>query len=284
MHLQKSGRSKPLVPQVKIEERANTMKLTKKIFVFAMVAMMIASLSLLAACGGGNSGGGTAEKTYKIATDTTFAPFEFTDKDGNFVGIDLELLDAIAKDQGFKYEINSVGFDAALQAVTSGQADAIIAGCSIRDDRKEVLDFSDPYFDSGVVMGIAADNTDIKGYEDLAGKKVAAKTGTEGLTFAESIKAEYGFEIVVFDDSAIMYADVLADNSQACFEDYPVVGYGISQGSGLKIVTEMEQGSSYGFGVKKGQNPELIEMFNAGLKNVKANGTYQAILDKYIEK
>jgi polar amino acid transport system substrate-binding protein len=261
------------------------MKKSRKFFAVALVVLMTASLSLLVACGGG-SGSGTADgsKVYKVATDTTFAPFEFTDKNGNFVGVDLELLDAIAKDQGFNYEINSVGFDAALQAVTSGQADAIIAGCSITDVRKQTFDFSDPYYDSGVVMGIDADNAEIKKYEDLNGKKVAAKTNTEGLTFAESIKDKYGFTITVFDDSAIMYADVTAGNSVACFEDYPVMGYGITQGNGLKMVTEMERGSSYGFAVKKGSNPELITMFNAGLKNIKANGTYQKIIDKYISE
>ena len=79
-----------------------------------------------------------------------------------------------------------------------------------------------------------------------------------------------------------MYEDVKSGNSVACFEDYPVLGYGVSQNNGLKIVTEMERGSSYGFAVLKGENPELIEMFNAGLKNLRDSGKYQEILDKYI--
>lgn len=253
--------------------------------------LLVASLAFLVACGGndetstsGDSGssGSSSSKKYTIATDTTFAPFEFTDASGKFVGIDMEILEAIAKDQGFEYTVNSVGFDAALQAVTSGQADGVIAGMSITDERKEVFDFSSPYFDSGVVMGVASTNNTIKSYDDLSGVKVAVKIGTEGEAFAMSIKDKYGFETVAFKESSMMYEDVVAGNSQACFEDYPVLGYAVSQNVGLKIVTEMERGSSYGFAVAKGENAELIEMFNAGLKNIKANGTYQDILDKYI--
>ena len=120
--------------------------------------------------------------------------------------------------------------------------------------------------------------------EDLAGKKVAVKIGTEGQTFAESIKDEYGFTTVVFDDSNSMYLDVKSGNSVACFEDYPVMGYAISQGSGLKMVTEKEQGSSYGFAVNKGENAELLEMFNAGLANLKESGKYDEILNTYIQE
>jgi len=80
-----------------------------------------------------------------------------------------------------------------------------------------------------------------------------------------------------------MYMDVTVGNSAACFEDYPVLGYGITQGIGLKMVTDKEQGSSYGFAVGKGINTELLEMFNTGLANLKENGKYQEILDTYIQ-
>jgi polar amino acid transport system substrate-binding protein len=81
-----------------------------------------------------------------------------------------------------------------------------------------------------------------------------------------------------------MYQDVIGGNSAACFEDYPVMGYGITQGVALKMVTDKEQGSSYGFAVGKGINTELLEMFDAGLANLKENGKYQEILDKYIQE
>lgn len=223
------------------------------------------------------------EKVYVVATDTTFAPFEFQ-RDGEFVGIDMELLAAIAEDQGFEYKLDILGFDAAVQALSVGQCDAVIAGMSITDERKLTFDFTEPYFDSGVVMAITANNEEIKSYEDLAGKTVAAKRGTEGYAFAKANKDKYGYELVVFDDSANMYEDVKIGNSVACFEDYPVVGYAISQNIGLKIVTEKEQGSSYGIAVKKGQNKGLLAMLNAGLANIKASGKYDEIINKYISE
>ena len=222
-------------------------------------------------------------KTFIIATDTTFAPFEFQNAQGHYVGIDIDLLAAIAKDQGFAYELQPLGFSAAVAALESGQADGVIAGMSITEARKEKYDFSAPYYDSGVVMAIRAGDDTIGGYEDLGGKRVAVKTGTEGATFAETVAGQYGFQLVYFDESPFMYEEVKAGNSAACFEDYPVMGYGISQGNGLRMVTEMERGSSYGFAVLKEKNRDLLEMFDRGLINIKADGTYRAILNKYIK-
>lgn len=274
----------------------------KKFKTLAAGALALAMVLSLAACGSTGSSSAAQstpasstaasstaasqgdKKTYIIATDTTFAPFEFEDESGNKVGIDMDLIKAIAADQGFEVEIQALGFNAALQALQSDQCDGVIAGMSITDARKETFDFSEPYFDSGVVMGIAASNDTVKSYDDLKGQTVAVKTGTEGADFAESIKDQYGFTLTYFDESANMYEDVKAGNSVACFEDYPVLGYGVTQNNGLKIVTEKEQGSSYGFAVNKGKNAELLAMFNKGLENLKANGKYQEILDTYIAK
>ncbi len=255
----------------------------KKAKVVSVLLLIVLALSLCACGSDGNSGGGDGKK-YLIATDTTFAPFEFEDAEGNFVGIDIELLAAIAEDQGFEYELNVLGFSASLNALEAKQADGMIAGMSINDERKEMFDFSDPYFDSGVAMAVKKGSTEINSYADLAGKKVAVKTGTEGSSFAESIKDEYDFELVYFEDSANMYLEVITGNSVALFEDYPVVGYAISQGQELELRSELERGSSYGFAVPKGENPELIEMFNTGLANLRASGKYQEILNKYIQE
>ncbi len=256
----------------------------KRILALAMAVLTAASM---AACGSNKtaqSGSAAATgKVYKIATDTTFAPFEFENDKGEMVGIDLDLLKAIAEDQGFQYDLVVAGFSAAMTGVEAGEYDAMIAGMSITDERKQKYDFSTPYFDSGVGMGVAADS-DIASYEDLRGKTVAAKIGTEGCSFAESIADQYGFTLNQFEDSSSMYQDVLAGNSVACFEDYPVLGYEITRGTALKMPLEMERGNSYGFAVLKGKNPELIEMFNAGLKNLKDSGKYDEILNTYISK
>lgn len=229
----------------------------------------------------GNTAFSASGKKYVIATDTVFAPFEFTDESGAFVGIDVDLLDAIAKDQGFEYELQSLGFDAALVAVQSGQADGVIAGMSITDERKETFDFSDAYYDADVTMAVAAGSS-IASYDDLNGKKVAVKTATNGSDYAKSIADQYGFDIVEFKDSPTMYQDVITGNTVACFEDYPVMAYNIKQGAGMEMPEgTTAAGSSYGFAVQKGQNAELLEMFNKGLADIKANGTYQEIVDKY---
>lgn len=245
----------------------------------------------LAGCGSSsssssNSGSSssTFSKTYTVATDTTFAPFEFTNDSNQFVGIDVDLLAAIASAEGFNYNLQSLGFDAAVAALESGQADAVIAGMSITDTRKQKYDFSDSYYDSYVCMAIKADG-DITGYDALSGKTVAAKTGTQGATCAESLKDKYGFSITYFDDSSLMYQDVLTGGSVACFEDYPVMAYGVSKGNGLKVVTEEKDNFStpYGFAVLKGQVPELLSAFNAGLASLRSSGKYDEIVNKYLQ-
>ncbi|WP_136605293.1 amino acid ABC transporter substrate-binding protein/permease [Paenibacillus dokdonensis] len=248
---------------------------------FIIMSLLLLSISGMPYLTASSAAEPASGKTYQIGTDVTFAPFEFQDANGNFVGIDMDLMEAIAKDQDFKFEIKPLGFNAAVQALESRQVDGVIAGMSITDERKQKFDFSEPYYKSGVVMAVREDQTKVKEYGDLKGKKVAVKTGTEGYTFAQSIASKYGFTIVPFDESVQMYDDVKTGNSIACFDDFPVLAYGVKQKNGLKIVTKMEEGGSYGFAVSKGQNKELLEKFNAGLANLHANGEYERITDKY---
>ena len=146
-----------------------------------------------------------SDKKWVIATDTVFKPFEYTDDDGNFVGIDVDVLDAIAKDQGFEYELKSLGWDASIAACQAGQADGMIAGASITDERKDSgWLFSDGYYNATQSMTVQKDS-DIKGFDDLKGKTIGVKTGTQGATYAESLKDEYGFNITYYEDSPTMY-------------------------------------------------------------------------------
>lgn len=254
------------------------MKKTKRILSLVMsLVLVIGCAALFAGCGDKTEGG----KKYIIATDTVFAPFEFNEG-GKKVGIDIDILAAIAEDQGFEYELQSLGFDAAVTAIETNQADAVIAGMSITPERELKYDFSEKYYDSCVSVAVKAGNDAVKTMDDLKGKKVAAKTGTQGASYAESVKDKYGFQIVYFTESAMMYEDVKTGNSVACFEDYPVMAYGVQQNNGLQIINKVEDFSSpYGFAVLKGKNPELIEMFNKGLANIKANGKYDEIVAKY---
>ncbi len=243
------------------------------------------SSSVSASAGSGSAAdGGFTKDPYTIATDTVFAPFEYTDDDGNFVGIDVDLLAAIAEEEGFNYDLQSLGFDAALSAVQSGQADGMIAGMSITDERKEIFDFSDPYYDS-YVCAAAVDGSEYTDLDSIKGHKVAVKTGTQSAAWAESLKDEYELELTYFDESSLMYQDTTTGNSVACFEDYPIMAYGITQGNGFKIIAteEEEFATPYGFAVLKGQVPELLSAFNAGLKSLKDSGKYDEIVKKYTE-
>ncbi len=225
-----------------------------------------------------------SDKTWVIAMDTVFRPFEYTDENNEFVGIDVDIIKAISEDQGFNIDIQSLGWDAAVAAVQSGQADGLIAGASITEERQaNGWIFSDSYYDSSQIFAVAADS-DITSFEDLAGKNVAVKNGTQGAAFAESLKDQYGFTTTVFEDSPTMYQDVVAGNSVACVEDKPIIQDWIAnKGLALKVVDTMESDPApYGFAIMNEANQELLDMFNAGLADIKANGTYDEILAKYL--
>ena len=229
--------------------------------------------------------GCAAAESYVIATDTVFKPFEYTDASGNFVGIDVDILAAIAEDQGFEYTLNSLGWDAAIAACQAGQADGMIAGASITDERKaNGWIFSDGYFDATQCMTVAS-GSDIASFDDLAGKTVAVKTGTQGAAYAESLKDQYGFTLTYFEDSPTMYQAVIGGQAVACFEDTPIMASTIKEnGLPLKVVEGSENaGSPYGFAVFSSEKQELVDKFNAGLANIKANGKYDEIIAKYLD-
>ncbi|MCR4744614.1 MAG: transporter substrate-binding domain-containing protein [Lachnospiraceae bacterium] len=224
------------------------------------------------------------EKHFTIATDTAFRPFEYTNAEGKFEGIDVDILAAIAKDQGFTYDLNSLGWDASIAACQAGQADGMIAGASITDERKESgWIFSDGYYNATQCVSVAA-SSDAKGFEDLSGTTVAVKTGTQGASYAESVKDQYGFEISYFEDSPTMYQAVIGGQCSGCFEDTPIIKAYIQQdGLELKTLDSTEnEGSPYGFAIFSADKQELVDLFNAGLANIKANGEYDKIVKKYL--
>ncbi|WP_069998084.1 transporter substrate-binding domain-containing protein [Cellulosilyticum sp. I15G10I2] len=264
----------------------------KKSLALTLCTILLAGLSLTG-CGSKNteeasstaSNGTTNEKTWIIATDTVFKPFEYTNEKNEFVGIDVDLLAAIAEDQGFTYELNSLGWDAAVAAVQVGQADGLIAGATIKQERIDSgWIFSDGYFNATQTF-VVAEGSDINSFEALKGKNVAVKNGTAGADFANSLKDQYGFTVTVFEDSPTMYQDVLLGNSEACVEDTPIMAASIKEG-GLKLTIPagMEsEGAPYGFAIMNKDNQELLDMFNAGLANLKASGKYDEILNTYLK-
>lgn len=254
---------------------------------FGFIAMLLALMLFMAACGSdedtsSGDGGSGGEEVYQVGIDTTYPPFEY-EVDGEYTGIDIDLINAIAEDQGFDIEFNPMDFGGIIPALQAGQLDIAIAGMSITDERKEVVDFSDPYFDAGLSLVVKSDNDEITSLEDLEGKTIAVKSGTTGAQFARDNEEEYGYEIAQFEDSPSMFQEVSNGNADALMEDYPVIAYAIAESDlELKTVGDRLTGDQYGIAVLKGENAELLEKINAGLQSLRDSGEYDEILNKYI--
>lgn len=219
--------------------------------------------------------------TYIIASDTSFAPFEYQDGNNTYTGFDMDLIKAIAKQQGFNIKINNIGFDAALNAVQSGQADGVIAGMTITDARKAIFNFSDPYYTTNIILAVKKGSS-VKSYEDLSGKTVGAKNGTSSYTWLEEHADQYHYTLKAFDEASTLYDSLNSGSIDALMDDEAVLAYAIQQGRNFETPIPGEASGTVGFAVKAGSNPELIEMFNNGLAALKANGTYDKLVAKYL--
>jgi len=219
---------------------------------------------------------------YSISSDSSFAPFVFQNDKGKFTGIDMDLIKAIAKDQGFTIEIDNPGFDAAVSDVQSGHAQGMIAGMTVTDARKSTFDFSEPYYTANSILAVQEDSK-IDSYDDLKGKTVGVKNGTSSQNFLEENQKKYGYKIKTFSDGASMYDSLNSGSVAAIMDDEPVIKYAIKQGRKFKTPIKGTPSGQLAFAVKKGENPELIEMFNNGLANLKKSGQYQKIIDKYLK-
>ncbi|TYS17827.1 transporter substrate-binding domain-containing protein [Rossellomorea vietnamensis] len=259
-----------------------------------IVSFLMAMMLVLAACGtnnaannGGEEGGSGDDggTTYTVGTDTTYPPFEF-EEGGEYKGIDIDLINAIAEEEGFEIELKPMDFGGIIPALQADQLDVAIAGMSITDDRKEKVDFSDPYFDAGLTLVVSEDNNDITSIEDLEGKTVAVKNGTTGADKAEELKDEVGIaEIRQFNDSPSMFQEVANGNADVLIEDYPVIAYQIkTKDLGLKTVGDRLNGDQYGIAVLKGENQELLEKINSGLQKLRDSGEYDEIINTYLEE
>jgi glutamine transport system substrate-binding protein len=254
-----------------------------------LVSMLLVLSLFLAACGtesndNSNAGqGGTEEaKVYKVGIDVTYPPFEY-EEGGEYKGIDIDLMNAIAENQGFEIEYSPMDFGGIIPAMQANQLDVAIAGMSITEERKNVVDFSEPYFDAGVTLVVKAGNTSIKTPEDLKGKKVAVKKGTSGANYAMENADEIGFEVVQFNDSPAMFQEVANGNADALIEDYPVIAYAIAQSNlDLETVGERLNDDQYGIAVLKGENADLLEKINKGLADLRESGKYDEIINTYL--
>jgi len=215
-----------------------------------------------------------------VATDTNFPPFEFKDpKTGEHTGFDVELWDALAKEIGVEYDLQPMAFKGIVPGLQSGQLDAGIAGMSITDKRREVIDFADGYYDSGLLLLVRADEKDIKDVKSLDGKVIATKQGTTSVEFLK--KNANPAETKLFPNDSAMFMELLTGGVDAVIFDKPVVESFVSKrGAGkVMVVGPLYAGQPYGIGFPKGS--ALVAKVNAALKTLKANGKYNELYKKW---
>lgn len=212
-----------------------------------------------------------------VATDTAFVPFEFKQGD-KYVGFDIDLWDAIAKEIGVTYELRPMDFAGIIPALQTGQVDVALAGITIKPERQEVIDFSDGYYDSGFLLMVPVDST-IAGEADLAGKTLAVKTGTSASDYAEANFKNT--ELRKFPNIDNAYLELQTGGVDAAMHDTPNVLYYIATaGQGrVKAVGAQMMAHEYGIGFPKGS--ELTPKVNEALARLKADGRYDSIFEKW---
>ena len=212
-----------------------------------------------------------------MATNATFPPYEMTTDAGEFEGIDIEAAQAIADKLGLELQIDDMDFDAALLSVQQGKADIVMAGVTVTDERKAVMDFSDSYA-TGIQSIIVPEGSDIASPDDLAGKKIGTQRGTTGYIYCTD---DFGEDAVVAYDSGLTAVQAL-NNGQVdavVIDNAPAKEY-VAANPGLKVLETSYAEEDYAIGMAKGSS--LEDVVNAALEELKADGTLQSIVDKYI--
>ena len=214
-----------------------------------------------------------------MATNATFPPYEMTTDAGTIEGIDVDTAQAIAEKLGLELQIDDMDFDAALLSVQQGKADIAMAGITVTDERMAVMSFSDSYA-TGIQSIIVPEGSDIASVDDLAGKKIGTQRGTTGYLYCSD---DFGEDAVVAYDSGLTAVQAL-NNGQVdavVIDNEPAKAY-VESNPGLKILDTSYAEEDYAIGMNK-SNTALLEAVNAALEELKADGTLQAIVDKYIK-
>ena len=252
----------------------------KKLFATALVAIML--LGLLAGCTG--SEGMTIEEGKLImSTNAAFPPYEMEDDDGSYIGIDVEVAQAIAGKLGLELVIDNMGFTAALEAAQKGSSDMVMAGVTVTDDRLLVMDFSDSYA-TGIQVVIVPENSDITTLDDLEGKKIGTQKGTTGYIYASDTPENGGYgedNVIGYDNGITAVQALLNGQVDAVIIDNAPAQEFVKANPGLKILDTEWLTENYAIGFAKG-NTELVEAVNGALAELIADGTVQKIIDKYI--
>lgn len=251
-------------------------KVTKKLLVAAAVGLMAASL--FAGCGKDSS---SEQKVLRVGAETTFPPFEFSEGD-KYVGFDMDLTKAIADKIGYKYEFKSMGFDALIPALQSNDIDMIASGMNATPEREKTIIFSDSYLDEGgFITVVRKDNTTINDMKDLTNHKVGVQIGNVSVDLVSAIP---GTELKQVDSNSQMFTELQAGTIDAAVLDTAVAKYYLAHGASkdLKLVGQSVEATGYNMGFRK-SDTELRDKVNQALKDLKADGTYQKIYDKWFK-
>ena len=213
-----------------------------------------------------------------MATNATFPPYEMTTDAGEFEGIDIETAQAIADKLGLELQIDDMDFDAALLSVQQGKADIVMAGVTVTDERKAVMDFSDSYA-TGIQSIIVPEGSDIASPDDLAGKKIGTQRGTTGYIYCTD---DFGEESVQrFSKGADAVQALSTGKIDAVIIDNKPAQVFVDENEGLKLLETPYAEEEYAIAVKKG-NTELLDAINASIANLEESGKLDEIVAKYI--
>ena len=252
----------------------------KKFWSVLGTAMLIALVALTA-----TSLFSCAKKPAKItvATDATWPPMEFVDANKNIVGFDIDLVNEIAKAEGFQVEIKNTAWDGIFAGLAAGNYQVIASSVTITDERKATMDFSDPYVNAGQVLVVRKDATGINSLNNLVGKKVGAQIGTTG---AIEIGKVQGVELKTYDEVGLAFEDLVNGNIQGVVADSPIAANFALQNATYKdklmIVGKPFTDEWLGFAFKKGDT-KTLKLFNDGLAKVKASGKLDELQKKWLQ-
>ncbi len=272
--------------------------MTFKKLLWSLLAVLLASTLLLAACAPAPEAAedvaveedetveeeaGVEEETdlgtVTIGTNAEYPPFEFVDEESDITGFDIELMEAIAAEAGFDYEFVNTRWDGIFVALASGEFDAVISAATITAERAEMVNFSDPYFNAGQRLAVRADETEIAGPEDLAGKKVGVQLGTTGdIWLTDNTEAE----VVRYDENTLAFQALANEDVDAVMADGPTAVDIIKANPemDLMILDGVYTDEEYGIAVNKDRD-DVLAAINEGLAAVRESGQYDQIYDAY---
>ena len=219
-----------------------------------------------------------------MSTNAAFPPYEMTADDGSFEGIDVEVADAIAQKLGLELVVDDMGFDAALTAVQTGQSDIAMAGITVTEDRLKVMDFSDSYA-TGVQVVIVREDSPIQTLDDLNNAEmIGCQAATTGYIYASDTPENGGYgedHVTAYENGALAVMALVNGQIDAVIIDNEPAKAFVEANEGLKILDTPWVEEEYAIGVAKG-NTDLLNAINAVMEELKADGTFQSIVDKYI--